>query len=145
MATESAVLLLNIDELLPRDLWAWLVRWRAKFQCEECGKQFEGDGKVGQRSTRLHAHHVDLDSTNHRLTNGRAMCGGCHASLHRRLTPLRGEAASARSKKAWETRRATGAVNSRFARMTPEEHSEKAKKGARNRGPRLRDSGGRFV
>lgn len=140
-----AVLLVNPDELLPRDLWAWLVRWRSGFRCEDCGKQFSGDGKVKQRETRLHAHHVDLDPQNHRLQNGRAMCGKCHQSLHRKLTPATKDEYHARMKKAWITRKQKGTVNSRFAKMTPEEHSEKAKKGARNRKERKRDSRGRFL
>jgi hypothetical protein len=132
----------DVEEVLPRLLWAELVRYRAGWCCEDCGKTFVPNaiGQVRQYGQRLAAHHLNHDGTDHRLSNGRALCSSCHRVHH----PGGGTTEAAR--RGWITRRARGTINSRFARMTAEEHSAKARKGAASRQAEPeRDVKGRFA
>lgn len=70
-----------IDVLLPRTLWADLVKWRASYRCEDCGRSKEQLVASGQ-SGEIHAHHVDKDASNNRLSNGRCLCPPCHGFAH---------------------------------------------------------------
>lgn len=53
--------------------WQRAVKKRDK-QCVECGS-----------SEKLHAHHMDLDSTNNNLENGKTLCRQCHVQLHKTI------------------------------------------------------------
>lgn len=48
--------------------------------CDECG----GDGT----ESRLHVHHIDRDTHNHKMSNLAVLCHRCHAGEHVRLRRL---------------------------------------------------------
>lgn len=115
------------DDQLPRELWGWLVKWRASLCCEDCQTLFQG-GRAKQHSIKLIAHHLDHNPENNTMRNGRSLCSRCHRSYHRSTeTP---EQRSDRLRRGWITRRRNNRAESPFARMTAEELSQKAKKGA---------------
>lgn len=59
--------------------WAFLVKLRAGWHCEECG--VAGKRSIGG-TRRLDAHHLNGDPTDNRLANGQALCASCHRARH---------------------------------------------------------------
>lgn len=54
--------------------WALLVKQRAGWACERCGKPVHGH--------QANAHHKDHDQTNNILENGECLCVACHKKEH---------------------------------------------------------------
>ncbi len=83
------VLEIDNDRLLTKEEFSVLVKIRAKYSCEKCGKTLEElktieYSKFGKNYTRifLQAHHKDEDKKNHRLSNGICLCITCHNKEH---------------------------------------------------------------
>src|SRR4051812_5830704 len=77
------------DELLEAPLWKGLVKYRAGFVCEGCGRDLATLTEVYPRvdkphapEKRLLAHHRDRDRQNNRLENGECLCSACHGKEH---------------------------------------------------------------
>lgn len=65
---------IEADEILPPNAWSLLVKRRDGYICHDCRQPYP--------LTQLHAHHVDRDRTNNRLSNGRTLCVPCHNATH---------------------------------------------------------------
>ena len=62
------------------DLWSEIVKLKAGYRCEKCGKQKTDFVKVV-----LQSHHVitrAVYSTRHLIINGVCLCKGCHYVAH---------------------------------------------------------------
>lgn len=72
------------QELLPRKIWEVLVKLRANYICEECGRQLAkvaNSGTRGHTSDASHAHHKNHDPLDNRLANGECVCLSCHGKF----------------------------------------------------------------
>lgn len=69
------------DVWMPFRLWTELVKYRSGFRCEDCGRSREDLVAIGKKP-KLHGHHIDHDSSNNILNNGRCLCGSCHSKHH---------------------------------------------------------------
>ena len=64
------------NEILPREVWEYLVKLRAGFRCEN------GDSK--NHSQKLESHHIipERKGGKSTLQNGMALCTACHGKAH---------------------------------------------------------------
>ena len=71
------------NEELPLEIWAYLVKRRADFKCEECG--------INEKERRLDSHHIKRpeDGGKNTLRNGKALCSKCHGKAHTIKVPKR--------------------------------------------------------
>ena len=66
------------DEQLPIGVWAYFVKRRANFRCEECGKSCDV------------AHHIiHRPKGKNTLRNGIALCYKCHGKIHHIVIPVK--------------------------------------------------------
>src|SRR5256885_1119 len=75
----------NLD---PRE-WRAAVLDRAGRRCERCPST----------TTRLHAHHIDRNRKNNRLSNGKCLCASCHRKEHVEIALVNDEIFKQRFKK----------------------------------------------
>lgn len=68
MGAITDILLVEDNKQLLRQLWVPLVKYRANYKCEDCGK----------KNCKLDSHHIDGNNENNCLKNGECLCVSCH-------------------------------------------------------------------
>jgi len=85
----SYTLTIKRNEELPLEIWAYIVKRRANFRCEDCGS-----------TENISAHHIKRpeDGGKNILSNGRCLCSECHPRY--RIYPKKRE--ERRNKTKWK-------------------------------------------
>jgi hypothetical protein len=85
---DYVTLAVHEDERLPIGVWTALVKLRADYRCQRCGRRAQAHGK---HSVSIVSHHIqgDRQAGNHSLANGQCLCTLCHAFAHDELRKLR--------------------------------------------------------